>query len=385
MRRSFQLCSYVLLAWAASGCDEVAAAPPPEPPPARVEAVQLTAADLPVSFEFVGRTASSQRVEILARVLGYLDEIVYEEGEFVEEGDVLFRIDPKPFEAQLRAARAEMAQQEARSENAEALLARVRPLAETGAVAQKELDDAVGMMREAKAAVEAASARVFEAELNLGYTTITSPVTGLAGAAAQRQGAYLSQMAGSLTYVARIDPIWVEFSVSESQMLRGGDATRQGRIVHPEDGAFDVQVVLSDGTTHPETGRLSFADASISEDTGTFLVRADIPNPDHTLRPGQFARIVLKGAYRPDAITAPQRAVKQGPKGSFVWVVNDQGLAEQRPVITGPWVEDAWVIEQGLRDGDRLIVDGSAGLRPGAPVSIVSISRPALERPEAGE
>jgi len=170
-------------------------------------------------------------------------------------------------------------------------------------------------------------------------------------------------------------------------MLRGADSQAAGRVVFPDEGAFEVRVVLSDGTEHPYTGRISFADASISEETGTFLVRADIPNPEQTLRPGQFVRVVLEGAYRPGAITAPQRAVRQGPKGAFVWVVNDQGQAEQRPVEPGPWVGDAWVIEQGLRDGDRLVVGGDAGLRPGAPVSIVSISRPALDRdgPGGGE
>ena len=372
------------LLFVTGGCEQGEVTAPASPAPREVEVVQVTAADVPVTSEFVGRTASSQRVEIRARVNGYLEEIAYKEGEFVEAGDLLFRIDALPFEARLRAANAELAQQQARLDNAQALLARIKPLAELEAVAQKELDDAQGRVNEAAAAVEAASARVFESELDLGYTTITSPVTGQSSSASQREGAYVGLAAEALTYVAKLDPIWVEFSVSEAQALRNVSQRESGLVVFPEGMSFNVSIVLSDGTTHPHTGRLSFADASVSEQTGTFLVRAEIPNPERTLRPGQYVRAVLSGAYRPDAIIAPQRALRQGPRGDYVWVVSEAGLAEQRPVVTGPWIKNDWIIEQGLRDGDRLIVGGSTGLTAGAPVTIVSISRPSGSSPGMG-
>ena len=360
---------------ALAGCGDEASPAAAAPPSRNVDVVQVEARDLPATFEFVGRTASSQRVEIRARVSGFLDEIVYEEGATVAAGDVLFRIDPKPFDARLRGTRAELAQQQARLENAEALLARIRPLAEVDAVARKELDDAESAVRSAAAAVEAAESRVFEAELDLGYTTLVAPVGGLTGAATQREGAFVGNLAAPLTYVARVDPIWVEFSVSETQVLRGRTSVARGAVAHPEDGDFEVAIELADGTEHAETGRVTFADATVSETTGTFLVRAEIPNPDRTLRPGQYVRVFLRGAVRPDAIAVPQRAVFEGPRGAYVWVVDREGAAERRPVITGPWAGDAWVIESGLQPGDRVVTEGTVGLRPGTPLSIVGIGR----------
>lgn len=371
------------------GCDR---APPPVagPPPSReVEIVQVSPKDLPVEFEFVGRTASSQRVEIRARVSGYLDSIEYAEGEFVEEGQVLFRIDPAPFESRLRAASAELSQQQARLENAQALLDRIEPLVAADAVAEKELDDARGRKLEAAAAVEAASAGVFDAELNLGYATITAPVSGLTGEATQREGAYISFGTAPLTYVARVDPIWVEFSITETQILRGVRRQSSGVVRYPENEEFDVAIELSDGTEHAETGRISFSDASVSTETGAVLVRAEIPNPEQTLRPGQYVRVFVRGAFRPDAITVPKRAVREGPKGAFVWVVNAEGAAEQRPITLGPWNGDDWVVETGLRADDRVVVNGSVALRPGTPLSITRIlgagsTPPAADSTEGG-
>jgi len=351
------------------GCERPDPPTPPEPGPRPVDVITVTLRDLPVQFEFIGRTESSQRVEIRPRIDGYLEEIVYAEGEFVEEGDVMFRIDDAPFESRLRAARAELAQQEARLTNAEALLERITPLAEADAVADKEVDDATGRVREAAAAVEAAGAGVYDAELNLGYTTITAPVRGLTGSSVEREGAYITGLHGPLTYVARIDPMWVEFSVSEAQVLKSLRSQQDGTVIVPENQAFDIAIELADGTRHPYTGRLSFADASISTETGTVLVRADMPNPDETLRPGQYVRVYVRGAYRPGAVGVPRRAVFEGPRGSYVWVVTDDGTAEQRPVSLGPWIEDIWVIESGLVERDRIIVSGTVGLAPGTPLA----------------
>jgi membrane fusion protein, multidrug efflux system len=360
-----------------SGCDRATpGASGGAPAPREVEIVQIRAADLPVSFEFVGRTESSQRVEIRARVSGFLDEIAYTEGAAVEEGAVLFRLDPAPFESRLRRARAELVQQEARLENAEALLARIEPLAEMEAVAAKELDDARGRVREAAAAVEAVGTRIDDAELQLSYTTISSPVGGLTGSAREREGAYISGVTGPLTYVARIDPMWVEFSVTETRLLRGARTRAQGAVRYPEDDAFEVAIDLVDGSRHPYTGRISFTDATVSDQTGAVLFRAEIPNPERTLRPGQYVRVTLGGAVRPDALAAPQRAVREGPRGPYVWVVSESGVAEQRPVELGPWRGDAWVIERGLRRGDRVIVSGTMALAPGTPVTITRILEP---------
>jgi membrane fusion protein (multidrug efflux system) len=226
--------------------------------------------------------------------------------------------------------------------------------------------------------VEAAKAKVVQAELDLSYTTIQSPVTGLSSFATQKEGAYIGIGSGShLTYVAQLDPMWVEFSVSENQLLRKRQAQERGLIRPPEDGNFDVEIVLADGRVYPHTGRITFADAALSEETGTFLIRAEIANPDMELRPGQFVRVHLKGSVRPDAMLVPQRAVQQGAKGSFVWVIDDKGKAEFRPVVVGPWHEDQWFIEEGLKGGETVVVDGALKVRAGAAVQVVEPDSPA--------
>jgi membrane fusion protein (multidrug efflux system) len=340
--------------------------------PQEVTAVTVEPKDTPVVFEFVGKTQSSRRVEIRSRVEGFLEKRLYTEGEIVEAGQPLFQMDQKPFSAALDAAEAELAQQQARLATATANYKRVKPLAAKGAVPQKELDDAEGMYRESRAAVESAKANVVQAELELGYTIIYSPVSGASSFAKQREGAYIGFGPDSLlTYVAQLDPMWVEFSVSENQILKTRGEQDRGVLRLPDDSAYEVEIVLADDTVYPHTGRITFADASLSEETGTFLIRAEIANPDFELRPGQFVRARLKGAVRPDAIVVPIRAVQQGAKGSFVWVVDDQGKAQLRPVQLGPWIDDDWVVEQGLQDGETVVVEGALRLRAGVPVTVV--------------
>ncbi len=339
--------------------------------PAEVTVHKVVAADTPVVFEFVAKTESSRRVEIRSRVDGFLEKRLYTEGSLVEAGQPLFQMDTKPFEAALRAAKAELAQQQARLETAKANLDRVRPLAKQNAVAQKELDDALGMWRSAAAAVEAARAKVLQAELDLGYTLIKSPVTGISSFAVKREGAYIGVGTDSLlTYVAQLDPMWVEFSISENQTLRMRSQVKQGVLREPPEQQYEVEVELADGSRYPHRGRITFADAALSEETGTFLIRAEVANPDHVLRPGQFVRARLGGAVRPNAILVPQRAVQQGAKGSFVWVVDAEGKAEFRPVKVGPWHEDQWFIDEGLADGETVVVEGALKLRAGAPVRV---------------
>lgn len=341
------------------------------PPPPLVTVHQVEARDTPVTLVFVGKTKSSRRVEVRSRVEGFLEKRLYQEGSLVEEGQPLFRMDSRPFKAALQAAEAELAQQEALLATAETNLKRVRPLARQNAVAQKELDDALGSYRTAAAAVEAARAKVTQARLNLGYTLIKSPVTGASSFAIKREGAYIGIGTDSLlTYVAQLEPMWVEFSVSENQTLKLQKQVRLGLLREPPDGNFEVEVVMADGSLYPHRGQITFSDVALSEMTGTFLIRAEVANPDHELRPGQFVRANIKGAVRPNAILVPQRAVQQGAKGSFVWVIDENGKAEFRPVEVGPWYEDQWFIDKGLEDGETVVVDGALRLRAGVPVRI---------------
>lgn len=362
----------ILFSLTFTGCDKEAPSAKQGVP--EVTVIKVEPKDTPVSSVFVAKTASSRRVEIRSRVEGFLERREYVEGSMVEAGQVLFVMDKKPFEAQLNAARAELAQQQARMDTALTNLNRVRPLVKKKAVAQKELDDAEGTYREAAAAVEQAKATVVQAELNLSYCTIATPVTGQSSFALLREGAYVGTGDSLLTYVARLNPMWVEFSISENQLLKRRENLKKGLLIEPEDNNYVVEIILADGTVYPHTGRITFADASLSEATGTFLIRAEVDNAELNLRPGQFVRAVLKGNIRPNAIVIPQEAVQQGSKGSFVWVVDAEGKAEFRPVTVGSVDGSNWFIDSGLNAGDTVVVRGALKLRVGIPVKITDPS-----------
>ena len=365
-------CVVVACSVFAAGCSKEA--PPPQRPVPEVTVVTITPRDIPYIPNFVAQTESSRQVNIVARVSGFLDKIAYQEGEVVKEGQLLFQLDPKPFQAQLEAARGELQSQQARHKTAEANLGRVKPLAQQNALSQSDLDKAQGEFDSSRAAVYAAQAKVTEAELNLGYTTIRSPVAGLASRSAQRQGAYLNSQSpdANLTYVAAVDPIWVNFSVSQNLVAKWRDELAKKQVIQPPNRDYDVEIVLSDGTPYPYKGKINFADPSFSQDTGSFLVRAVLPNTKRELRPGMFVTAYLKGAVRPNAIVVPQLAVQQGSNGHLVYVVNEAGNAEVRPVVVGDYYgENEIVVLTGLHGGDRVVVDGVLKVVPGQPVRIV--------------
>ncbi len=345
-------------------------------PAANVDVINIALRDVPVVFEYVGQTESSQQVEIRARVSGFLEKRVYTEGSLVHAGDVMFVMDRKPFEATLDAAKAELAQQKARLQTAEANLARVRPLAAKNALSQKDLDDSIGQEQAAAAAVEGAKANVISASLNLGYTTIVAPVTGLSSFAKRQDGSYIDTSNSLLTYVAKLDPMWINFSLSENEMLNLRTQTQNGTLKLPPVGKLEAVIVLADGTIYPERGHIAFTDASLSSETGTYLIRASMPNPTGSLRPGQFVRIKLLGAQRSSAVAVPQAAVQQGPRGAYVWTVDKDGKAQQRVVETGEWNGNAWVIKSGLHPGDHVIIDNTLRLMPGAPVKANLVQTP---------
>ncbi|QGZ56807.1 efflux RND transporter periplasmic adaptor subunit [Paraburkholderia acidiphila] len=354
-------------------------------PAANVDVINVALRDVPVVFEYVGQTESSQQVEIRARVNGFLEKRVYTEGSLVHAGDVMFVMDRKPFEATLAAANAELAQQKARLQTAEANLARVRPLAAKNALSQKDLDDSIGQEQAAAAAVEGAKADVISASLNLGYTTITAPVTGLSSFAKRQDGSYIDASNSLLTYVAKLDPMWINFSLSENEMLDLRTQTQNGTLKLPPVGKLEAVIVLADGTIYPERGHIAFTDASLSSETGTYLIRASMPNPTGSLRPGQFVRIKLLGAQRSSAVAVPQAAVQQGPRGAYVWTVDKDGKAQQRVVETGEWNGNAWVIKSGLHPGDHVIIDNTLRLMPGAPVKANLVQTPPADVNIGGE
>jgi membrane fusion protein (multidrug efflux system) len=354
----------------AAGCSKEEAQQRPAPV---VTITAVTPQAVPYSVSFVAQTESSRQVDIVARVSGFLDQIAYKEGDLVKEGQLLFQLDPKPFQAQLDSAKGELLAQQARHTTAAANLSRVKPLAQQNALSQADLDKAQGEFDASRAAVFSAQAKVKEAELNLGYTTIRAPVTGFSGRALQRQGAYINAVSDSakLSFVSAVEPMWVNFSMSQNQLAQMRDLAQKGQLVLPKNQNFEVELVLSDGKPYGHTGKISFADPTFSQDTGSFQVRAVLPNPKRELRPGMFVTANVMGGTRPNAIVVPQLAVQQASKGHVVYVIKEDGSAELRPVVVGDYSgEKGILITSGLQVGDRVVVDGALKVVPGQPVKI---------------
>ena len=369
-----KLAPVVIAALLAAGCGKDEAPKAQRPPPV-VSVLEIKPQSIPYITSFVAQTESSQQVDIVARISGYLDRIAYKEGELVKEGELLFQIDPKPFQAQLQAAKGELQAQQARHTTADANLKRVRPLVKQDALPQADLDKAQGEFDSSRAAVFAAQAKVKEQELNLGYTTIRSPVTGLTSRSLQRQGAYINAQGenAKLTYVATLDPMWVNFSMSQNLMAKVKDMVEKKQLTPPPNQQFEVEVVMPDGSVYAQTGRISFADPSFSQETGTFLIRAELPNPDKSLRPGMFVTARVKGGTRENAVVVPQLAVQQGANGHVLYVVKKDGVAELRPVVVGDYQgEKDIIIASGLAAGDQVVVDGALRVVPGQPVKIAA-------------
>jgi membrane fusion protein, multidrug efflux system len=366
-------------------------------PPAPVSVQEVKTANVPIKFEYVGQTAGSKEAEVRARVQGILEKRTYQEGSRVTAGQTLFVLDSRPYAAQVQAAEAELARAQAQYAQAKRNFDRVKPLIGSNALSQREFDEATSGEESGAAAVKQAQARLTEARLNLGYTTVTSPVTGLASRAVKSEGSLVTPGADSLlTTISQVDPLWVNFSISESERLRLNKLIGKGEVVPPgteatsrkagEDksplAGYSVSVRLADGSTHGKQGRVAFIDPVINNNTGAFDARAEMPNADASLRPGQFVRVILDGAVRPNAIVVPQRAVMDSPQGKFVFVTGKgqdgkTDVALPRPVTVGDWVDfegqQMWIVESGLKAGDVIIIDGQAKLFPipgGAPIML---------------
>ena len=295
-----------------AGCGREAPKPPAKGP-IEVTVQTVERQNVPVTAVYVAQTQSSQAVNIQARVAGWLDKRVYVEGSVVKNGQILFQMDPKPFQAQLDAAQAALQRQQAALQVATQNLNRTKPLAQQNALSQKDLDDAQGQYEQTAAAVEQAKAQVTTAQLNLSYTTIRSPVDGVSSYAVVADGTYMSPQNSQLTTVSVLTPMWVNFSVSENEMERIRNDVRAGLLQLPEGGKFIVEIEMVDGNLFPYTGLITFADPSYNATTGTFMLRATVNNPSGVLRPNQYVRVRLKGATRPNAIVVPQRAVHEAP------------------------------------------------------------------------
>ena len=314
----------------------------------------------PIVLEAVGRTEGSKEVEIRARVSGIVQKRLYDEGSFVRAGAPLFQIDRAPFEIALAQAKAAADQAEATNDQARREADRVSGLLASSAVSKRVAEEASTAYRSATASLAAARAAVREAELNLSYTSVVAPISGVTGRALHSEGSLVTANTDSslLTTLSQTNPIWVRFALSESEhesLRRAGDEKST------------VELVLADGTTYGERGHLNFAGSTVDQSLGTVQLRAEFANPKLAILPGQFATVRLDAGTQ-QVITVPQTAVLQGTQGRFVWTIGADGKAMQRDVEVGDWVGQDWIIRKGLKDGDTVILDNLMKLNPGVAV-----------------
>lgn len=352
----------------------LAAAPPSPPPPPVVvaQAVQMT---MPIVSEYVAQTDARDTVEIRARVQAFLEAQHFTEGTIVQKGQLLFTLDKREFETKLRRAKAELDVALARLGKAETDERRLKPLAQRKAVPQQDYDNAVASLLAAKANIEVARSQVEEAELNLSYTTIRSPITGLVGQRLVTPGNLVGKgEATLLDTVSSIDPIRVNFTISEADHLRFMAHGKERVNV-----AIPLDLVLADGSLFPHKGKIVIFDRAVDTKTGTFTVVAEFPNPEGALRPGQFGRVRGAAETARDAVVIPKRAVQEIQGKKSVLVVGADDMVELRPIQPGETVGDQLIVRDGLKPGERVIVDGVQKARPGTKVN------PSLAAPAAGE
>ncbi len=346
-------------------CGEKPATAPAAP---EVEVAEVIQKDVPITREWVGSTDGLVNAKINAQVQGYLIKQNYQEGSLVKKGQVLFEIDPRPFQAALEQAKGQLAIAEGQFYTAKANLEKIRPLAAVNAVSKKDLDDAIGREASARAAVQAAKAAVQKAQIDLSFTKITSPIDGIAGIAKAQLGDLVGSPGGpELTTVSTVDPIKVYVPISEQEYLR---FTRDGETRgNSEPQKANLELILADGSVFPHQGRVSFADRQVDERTGTIKVAAIFPNPGNLLRPGQFAKVRARIETRKGALLVPQRAVNELQGRFQVAVVGPDHKVDLRWVKVGERAGSLWVIDEGVKPGERVIVEGLQKVRAGMPVN----------------
>jgi membrane fusion protein (multidrug efflux system) len=362
----------LVLAMALAACGK---SQPPPPPPPQVGVVEAHAQSVPLVSDFVGRLAATRTAQVRARITGIVLKRVYTEGTDVKAGDVLFKIDPAPLQAALRAQQGQLDQAQATAHDDEVKAKRMRELAARGVIAKQDLDDAIAAAESAKAAVKAARGNLETAKINLGYATVTAPISGRAGRANVTEGALVSPTdTQPLTTIEQIDPIYVDFSqpMAEVENLRKAQASGDLKLAAPNQA--QVQLLLPDGSVYAHTGTLNFADLAVDPQTGAVSLRAVVPNPERTLLPGMFVKLRLTLGQRHHAFEVPQAAVLRDSQGAYLLVVGADNKVQSKRVALDGQRGANWVVESGLQDGDRVIVSGVQKAQPGATVQPVPYS-----------
>lgn len=367
--RIFYLVGITTLILLAAGCGSTKAAP--SPPPAMVEVATVVQQDTPIYSEWVATLDGYVNAQIQPHVTGYIIKQDYREGAVVRKGDVLFEIDPRLFKAAVNQAKAQLAISEAQLGKAKLDVERDTPLAQARAIAQSQLDNDIQAKLGAQAQVDAAKANIEQAELNLEWTRVTSLVTGIAGAA-QVQTGNLVGPNSILTSVSQVDPIKAYFTVSEQEFTDFHRRFPTEATVEEQRKRIPLQLLLSDGTVYEQPGRISFADREVNPATGTIRIAGLFPNPSNLLRPGGYGRIRASVRSREHALLIPQRAVIE-LQGSFqVAVVGDDNKVSIRPVTVGERVGKLWIVSEGLKPGERVVIEGLLKVRDGAAVKPVA-------------
>ena len=367
MNKSAFVALSIALAVVSAGCGKKEQGPsaPPE-----VYVAEVVQKDVPVFIELVGQTKGSQDVEIRARVEGYLDSVNFTEGSFVRKGAPLYQIDPKPFEASLAQARAELETRKARLAKTNNDVTRYTPLAAQQAISQQELDNALAAQDAAKAQVDAAQATVENAALDLGYTTINSPLDGLVGTTNVKAGNLVGRGESTLlTTVSEVDPILFRGGMSEAEYLRLAKKIEERKAAGQAPEGPGVELILADGTVHPHKGRVDAIERAVDPTTGTLAIQVRFANPDRLVRPGQYGRMRAQVEVKKDALLVPQRAVAELQNLYSVAVLTEGDKIAFRNVKVGPRVDGLWVIEEGLKPGEKVVVEGLQKVREGAVVS----------------
>jgi len=343
-----------------------AALPPPE-----VGVVELATADVPLPLQYAGRVAGFRVVEVRAQVAGILLKREYEEGAMVNVGDVLFRVDPRPYEAALARATAQAAQAQATLTQADENFQRVQGLAARRVSTQKALEDATAARANAQAAVQFSQADVQTAKLNLEYTVVTASISGPTSLVSPPEGSLIQAQQTLLTTITRLNPAYVNYTTTDGE-LRELQAINRARDKPLSREDVTLQLQFGDGTIYPQTGKVDTRARIVDPRTGTIQIRAVFPNHDGGLLPGQFVRLNVLGVTMPDAVLVPKTAISQGPQGPFVYVVDGNSIAQVRPVKLDRAVANGWIVRDGLKAGERIVVDGVIRVRPKTAVKPVT-------------
>lgn len=369
--------TFSALLLAICACDKPEAVAPPPPV---VSVMEITTTAVPLTATLIGQLDSPQNVEVRARLEAIVAEMRFIEGVEVNKGDVLFVLDKKTFEERLAAAKGALAEAEAALRKYQVDVDRLQPLYEKRAIPKQDLDNALASVEVGEANVATAHARLESAQLDLGYCEITAPVTGLIGAKQVSIGELVGRGEPTLmTTISSLDPIWFYCNVSEVEYLQSREKSKlTGKRV--ED--VPLKLIMPDGKTHPDAGKFVFIDRAVDTKTGTLRVRAEFPNPEKLLRPGMFARVHVELGYRPNTIAIPERALVELQGKSFVWLVDENQNASQHAVKTAEQVGSQIIINEGLKAGDRIIVEGVHKVRSGMPVTIAPLATPTAPTPK---